>query len=82
MRERAKINFQKNKAKKGILAPKAKKPNLSSAKSSPIDQILSLQKTVGNQAVQKMFDNGIIQAKRKIGWPNDKYEQEAERVAG
>lgn len=49
--------------------------------SSPVDQILSLQKTVGNQAVQKLFRSGAIQAKKRCGQPGDKYEQEADRVA-
>ncbi len=64
---------------------------------TPIDQIMFLQRTVGNQAVQRMLQgSGVrgqqsgasgqglfkrIQAKLKIGQPNDKYEQEADRVA-
>jgi hypothetical protein len=38
--------------------------------------MMYLQRTVGNQAVGR-----FIQAKLKIGQPNDKYEQEADRVA-
>ena len=48
---------------------------------SPMDQILFLQRTLGNQAVQRLFKAGIIQAKLRIGQPNDVYEQEADRVA-
>jgi hypothetical protein len=48
---------------------------------SPFSQIVTLQKTIGNQAVQWFFASGAIQAKLKIGQPNDKYEQEADRVA-
>jgi hypothetical protein len=48
---------------------------------SPVDQIFFLQKTIGNQAVQRLFKSGHLQAKLKIGQPNDIYEQEAERVA-
>jgi hypothetical protein len=44
-------------------------------------KILFLQNTIGNQAVQRLFKSGIIQAKLKIGQPNDFYEQEADRVA-
>lgn len=36
---------------------------------------------IGNQAVQRMVDSGVIQPKLKVGQPNDKYEQEADRVA-
>ncbi len=39
------------------------------------------QRTIGNQAVQNLFKSGIIQAKLKIGQPNDTYEQEADRMA-
>lgn len=49
--------------------------------SSPIDRILFLQRTIGNQAVQRLFKSGVIQAKLRIGQPNDVYEQEADRVA-
>jgi len=40
-----------------------------------------LQRTIGNQAVQSMLNVGVIQAKLKIGPPNDRYEQEADRIA-
>lgn len=50
-------------------------------KSSPASQILHLQRTMGNQAVQRLLKSGTIQAKLKIGKPNDKYEMEADRVA-
>jgi hypothetical protein len=36
---------------------------------------------LGNEAVQRMMESGAIQAKLTIGQPNDKYEQEADRVA-
>lgn len=48
---------------------------------SPVDRIMHLQRTLGNQAVQGYFASGAIQTKLKIGQPNDKYEQEADRVA-
>ena len=48
---------------------------------SPIDRILMLQKTIGNKAVQRMFNAGEIQARLRIGKPGDIYEQEADRVA-
>jgi len=58
--------------------------------SSPLDQILFLQRTIGNQVVERLIRNvhsplsvvrEQIQAKLKIGQPNDIYEQEADRVA-
>ena len=43
--------------------------------------ILAVQETLGNQAMQHLLHAGVIQAKLKISEPNDKYEQEADRVA-
>lgn len=48
---------------------------------SPAERILQLQRTAGNQAVQRLIGSGVLQAKLKIGQPNDSYEQEADRVA-
>lgn len=48
---------------------------------SPADRILQLQRTAGNQAVQRLIKSRALQAKLKISKPNDIYEQEAERVA-
>jgi len=48
---------------------------------TPSDRILFLQRTIGNQAVQRLMRSGTLQAKLKIGQPGDKYEQEADRVA-
>ncbi|MCF6155911.1 MAG: DUF4157 domain-containing protein [Candidatus Brocadia sp.] len=62
---------------------KARKVAVSSSVNSPVDQIFFLQRTIGNQAVQRLLKGvgGHIQAKLKIGPPNDIYEQEADRVA-
>jgi len=49
--------------------------------SSPADQVLYLQRTIGNQAVQRLIKSGALHAKLKIGQPGDMYEQEADRVA-
>ncbi|KAF5424757.1 hypothetical protein C5S42_12550 [Candidatus Methanomarinus sp.] len=48
---------------------------------SPVDRILYLQRTVGNQAVSRLMKSGALQVKLRIGQPGDKYEQEADRVA-
>ena len=57
------------------------KTKLSQLMSTPSDRILFLQRTIGNQAVQRLVKSGALQAKLKIGQPGDKYEQEADRVA-
>ncbi|RLI51746.1 MAG: hypothetical protein DRO93_15800 [Candidatus Thorarchaeota archaeon] len=79
MYDRAKVAAKKSKAKefKTTQTPKNRFNN----HSSPLDQILFLQRTIGNQAVESLLKSGIIQAKLKIGKPNDIYEQEADRVA-
>ncbi|WHZ21128.1 MAG: hypothetical protein OJF47_000240 [Nitrospira sp.] len=43
--------------------------------------VLTLQRTVGNQAVGRLFGLRSIQAKLQISQPGDVYEQEADRVA-
>ncbi|MCE8425223.1 MAG: DUF4157 domain-containing protein [Candidatus Methanoperedens sp.] len=48
---------------------------------SPVDRILYLQRTIGNQAVGKLIKSGALQAKLSICQPGDVYEQEADRVA-
>jgi len=80
MHDRVKITAKKPEAKKSkpVHAPKGE---FNSPISSPIDHIFLLQKTIGNQAVQRMMKSGAIQPKLRIGQPNDIYEQEADRVA-
>lgn len=58
-----------------------KQKQVSSSSGSTADRILQLQKTAGNQAVQRLIKSRELQAKLKISQPNDVYEQEADRVA-
>jgi len=58
-----------------------RRKNYPKTKNSPVDQILFLQRTAGNQAVQRLIKSGALQAKLRIGQPGDIYEQEADRVA-
>ena len=81
MDERVWVTAKKVEAKKQKSGFDTRKNDFSESISSPIDHILSLQRTIGNQAVQRLFNSGVIQAKLKIGQPNDIYEQEADRVA-
>ncbi|KAA0229892.1 DUF4157 domain-containing protein [candidate division KSB1 bacterium] len=46
-----------------------------------LPDFLEMQQTLGNQAVQRLYRTGVLQAKLKVGAPGDKYEQEADRVA-
>ncbi len=45
------------------------------------DRIQFLQRTVGNQAVERIIRSRKLQAALRIGQPDDAYEQEADRVA-
>lgn len=47
----------------------------------PDSAIEALHRGLGNQALQRMLAEGTIQARLKVGTPNDKYEQEADRLA-
>lgn len=81
MSERAKLAAKTPDAKRENSISQTKKTNSSQSKNSPSDNILSLQRTVGNQAVEKLLKSHVIQAKLTIGQPGDFYEQEADRVA-
>jgi len=73
--------LKKNEAKRENHTSQKQTSELNKHAFSPTGQILYLHQTIGNQAVQRLFNSGIIQAKLKIGQPNDIYEQEADRVA-
>ena len=81
MSERVKVTSKTPESKKDNSVSQTRNTDFSQSTSSPIDQILFLQKTIGNQAVQRLFKSGVIQAKLRIGRRNDIYEQEADRVA-
>jgi hypothetical protein len=81
MSEKVAATAKTTEIKKGNSGSQGKKTERSETPQSPIDQILFLQRTVGNQAVQGLLKSGFIQAKLTIGQPGDVYEQEADRVA-
>jgi hypothetical protein len=81
MSERARIATKTPEAKKENSASKVQKKGFSRSINPSVDYILHLQKTIGNQAVQRLIKSGALQAKLKIGRPGDRYEQEADRVS-
>ena len=81
MSERVKVTSKIPESKRDNSVSQTRKTDFSQSLRSPVDHILHLQRTIGNQAVQKLFKSGVIQAKLRIGQPNDIYEQEADRVA-
>jgi hypothetical protein len=71
--------------KKATEAPK-RGPGVSGSNSTPCsdpvaNRVAVLQHTVGNGAVGRLCRSGFLQAKLRMGQPNDIYEQEADRVA-
>lgn len=81
MAESAKVTAKAPEAKRENAGSQSREPERSQSMDSPLDRILFLQRTIGNQAVQRMMKSGALQAKLRIGQPNDIYEQEADRVA-
>jgi hypothetical protein len=82
MGEITKITSEKTEARRNNkIALVQKKERVKNKAVPAVDNILHLQRTIGNQAVQGLFKSGVLQAKLKIGKPGDKYEQEADRVA-
>ncbi|MGE5379042.1 MAG: DUF4157 domain-containing protein [Bacteroidota bacterium] len=80
MTEKARIHAKTQESKQKCSNSCKKKPSFNSS-GSTADRILQLQRTAGNQAVQRLIKSRALQAKLKIGQPNDIYEQEADRVA-
>jgi hypothetical protein len=81
MAEKAQHSIKTPEVKRENSASKTRAMDYSQSMSSPVGQILSLQRTIGNQAVQRLIKSGTLQAKLRIGQPGDMYEQEADRVA-
>ncbi|MBW2738204.1 MAG: hypothetical protein JRE64_05000 [Deltaproteobacteria bacterium] len=81
MGEKVQVAAKKPEVKRENLASKSRNADQSQSMSSPVDQVMYLQRTIGNQAVQRLIKSGTLQAKLRIGQPGDKYEQEADRVA-
>jgi hypothetical protein len=81
MGEKVQVAAKKPEVKRENLASKSRNADQSQSMSSPVDQVMYLQRTIGNQAVQRLIKSGALQAKLKIGQPGDRYEQEADRVA-
>jgi len=81
MGEKFQVAAKKPEVKRENTASHTRNADQSQSMRSPVDQILYLQRTIGNQGVQRLIKSGALQAKLRIGLPGDKYEQEADRVA-
>jgi len=80
MAERITVNSNKPVSIKDNLISHKRKTDFRSD-DSPVNRILYLQRTIGNQAVQRLVKSRALQAKLRIGPPRDAYEQEADQVA-
>ncbi|MFA4936251.1 MAG: hypothetical protein WC568_10495, partial [Candidatus Methanoperedens sp.] len=69
MAERVLVSAKKPEAKRENKVSQIQKKDIPQSISSPIDQILFLQRTIGNQAVGRLIKSGALQAKLKIGQP-------------
>ncbi|NIM18403.1 MAG: DUF4157 domain-containing protein [Candidatus Aminicenantes bacterium] len=83
MNEKVGVSTKDQEAKKDISLSQKQNTDFSQPEHSlfEFDQTLFWQRNLGNQAMQRMMESQTIQAKLKIGQPNDKYEKEADRVA-
>ena len=81
MSERVGLNVKKPEVNRDNSDSRMRKTDHPRSVNPSVDRILFLQRTVGNQAVQRLMKSGALQAKLRIGQPGDKYEQEADRVA-
>lgn len=69
---------KKQDSNKNLTHQTGQSPSLSQVVDHPY---LRAQGIIGNHGILRRYGNEIIQAKLKVGQPNDKYEQEADRVA-
>lgn len=81
MAEKSQFVVKKPDAKRDNSVFKSRKPGYSQSMNSPTDRILFLQRTIGNQAVQRLIKSGALQTKLRISQPGDKCEQEADWIA-
>ena len=73
---RAAAKNKKPEAKRENKVSKTQNIANSQSISSPVEQTLFFQRTIGNQAVGRLIKSGALQAKLRIGQPGDIYEQE------
>jgi hypothetical protein len=75
------LEQQRNPAQSSQLADPALSNRVHSQLVVTEDPLMARQRSLGNQAVQRLLSSGVIRAKLKINEPGDRYEQEADRVA-
>jgi hypothetical protein len=81
MSRRTRVSSRRSRTKKRAFVSKAEAHDNYHVTNPPVNQVLNLPSTAGNQEVHRLFEAGVIQPKLKIGEPGDKYELEADRMA-
>lgn len=76
MSERVKMAEKKPETKKEHSGSRIRKIDYSQSINSPVDRILFLQKTIGNQGVQRLIKSRVSQTKPRIGKFGDVHKQE------
>lgn len=81
MYEKSGLLDKKTEASGKEKSSKARKAYLTQPSVFLADHVLYLQRTIGNQAVERLIKSRTLQTKLRIGQPDDIYEKEADRVA-
>jgi hypothetical protein len=83
MSNNIKHNAKQTETKRGRFISRKPKKRLSQTKKKnlPVEQVLHLQRTIGNRALNRLIRSGPIQAKLTVGKPDSIYEKEADSVA-
>jgi hypothetical protein len=74
--DKAQTEFQRRKTPVRQSSPAATRAPINS-----VQGVLQLQRSIGNQAVSRLFAGGVLQAKLHVGPAGDSYEREADEVA-
>ena len=80
MHAKVKASTKNHKSKNQNIAHPKSGIESSPFRSSSVEHIVHLQRTVGNRTVNRLLESGVIQAKLKIGQTGGVYEKEADRV--
>jgi len=81
MGESTRLYTKASEAKRENPSSPTERSNFSTSENSSIDQILFLQRIVGNRAVNGLLKSGVIPAKLTNGQPGGVYEREAVKVS-
>lgn len=79
--DRVKLTAQRSGSKEEKSVLRRRRLDSLQPQNASFGNVFFLQRAIGNQGVQRLLRSGAIQAKLKIGEPNDTFEWSADRVA-